>query len=377
MNLTRLKILFLLDRMKIGGVETRLLENLKGLQYHGIESIVASAGGEYVSDLIKKGTKHFKLPIYLNSSQKTVSMINLLQLPLTIITLSKIINREKCTTIHAHSFFPILIGFFLAMTTHRKLFVTIHSPNKNIVMLLRPFLIKSEKIAIVSKETEIYLQQFSIPKKLLIFLPNSIEVPSINPYKLIHRKTKKILLVSRFSKSKLQAIVTSIKSVILLNENQENTIFHIAGDGKYREVVLKEINRANANNVFGEIIFFLGPRTDIIDLIKEYDVIIGVGRVILEAMSLGCPSIIMGNYYGGLMDSENKIERFAYYNFTGRENKFSIEPLNFSTELASILSNESLLQKASEAGYNYVKKNLNVYKRIKVIIKAYVNDFDS
>jgi hypothetical protein len=78
--------------------------------------------------------------------------------------------------------------------------------------------------------------------------------------------------------------------------------------------------------------------TDMLTRMNEYDLIIGYGRCVIEALSIGKCVIVYGFNGGDGYMSKNDFENFEYKNFSGYSKKSMpppprMEPLDFYTEL--------------------------------------------
>ena len=97
-----MKIMQILPRMDIGGVERGVLDLTAFLKGTDFENIVVSGGGRLLGDLDDSGIKHYTLPVYKKS-------------PLTLFTvtaLRKIMDKENIDIIHARSRVPAWVSFF-------------------------------------------------------------------------------------------------------------------------------------------------------------------------------------------------------------------------------------------------------------------------
>ena len=92
-----LTILQILPSLNLGGVERCTVDVAKFLKQQGHKAIVASAGGQLCSVLLKNGIEHINLPV--NSK-------NPISLWLNSIRVAKIIRQYKVDIVHARSRAP-------------------------------------------------------------------------------------------------------------------------------------------------------------------------------------------------------------------------------------------------------------------------------
>ncbi len=109
--------------------------------------------------------------------------------------------------------------------------------------------------------------------------------------------------------------------------------------------------------------------TDIFNRMNEYDLIVGYGRCILEALSIGKCVIVYGiNGGDGYMASED-FDKFAYKNFSGYSNRSMLpparmEPIDFYKEFVKYNYLDGLNMKGIVIENYSIKKELErVYER--------------
>ena len=130
--------------------------------------------------------------------------------------------------------------------------------------------------------------------------------------KNIPTKVEKFILVSRLAEEKRNSIKNGISIFEKFNEINPNASLAIVGDGALEKEVLEDISDIKNSK-------YLGARNDIINLISEYDVVIGLDRCILEAVSTKRLAIISGyENIAGIVNKEN-IELASSENFSGRK----------------------------------------------------------
>ena len=135
--------------------------------------------------------------------------------------------------------------------------------------------------------------------------------------------------------------------------------FDIMGTGS-KENEIKEIIKKNESYNIN----LLEATNNSIESIKQYDVILGMGRSIIEAMSLKKLAVLISyDKYIGLVDARNnnKMEEIAYANFSGR----NIQERNIENCIQEIqnLTQESIEEILNE-NYKYIVKNQSIKTNI-------------
>ena len=98
----------LIDSIDIGGAETHLINLVQILKKNDIECIVASSGGLYEKELIDDEIEHVKL------AMKSKNILSLIK---TIISLIKLVKKNKIDIIHSHGRMPAFIGNIVSKFT--------------------------------------------------------------------------------------------------------------------------------------------------------------------------------------------------------------------------------------------------------------------
>ncbi|MDQ7010098.1 MAG: hypothetical protein Q9M94_07465, partial [Candidatus Gracilibacteria bacterium] len=198
-----------------------------------------------------------------------------------------------------------------------KLFIVVHGiiglkGNKGIQKIIYNFIffigiIISNKIIVVSQETKLFIKDKfilfnkSLNKKIII-VPNYIKITK-KYHKNSIEKIGKALLVSRIEKTKLNGIIESIKFC-----NKYKIKLDIYGGGEEKSKLEKQYSN----------IYFYGEvkNTDI--KYDEYDIILGMGRSILEGLSKNLVGVLIG--YNEIICDVNikNIDKIKISNFSGR-----------------------------------------------------------
>ena len=273
---------------------------------------------------------------------------------------AKILRHEKIDIIHTHNTQPFIDGTIGALLSGVKTIIhTDHSreyPDKRRYMfaewLMSHFAYKVVGVSEPTSQALIQYEKIS-PKKVITIL-NGIEGSKFEI--VIDKGPKKkelgitsdgpiIGLAVRLTKAKgitylLQAMPEIIKAY-------PNITLVIAGTGDYEDRLKKEArDRGIDKNVL-----FLGPRLDIPELLKLFDLYVlpslweGLPIVLLEAMVAGCP--VVATDVGG-----------NYMAIQHGENGSLIEPKNpdlLASEVIRVLSNEGLRT-------NYARKSAQRFK---------------
>jgi ADP-heptose:LPS heptosyltransferase/glycosyltransferase involved in cell wall biosynthesis len=117
MNQDKLKVLQIVPRLDLGGVERGTVDFSRYLVEKGHKSVVVSSGGRLVKKLVSEGTRHYTLPVNKKSFFSAFTCVG---------KVKDIILKEKINIVHCRSRVPDWIGFFASLKTPAQFLVTSH-----------------------------------------------------------------------------------------------------------------------------------------------------------------------------------------------------------------------------------------------------------
>jgi glycosyltransferase involved in cell wall biosynthesis len=158
-----------------------------------------------------------------------------------------------------------------------------------------------------------------------------------------------MLYACRIDKKHASVISMLIKNVLPgIIRNFPDVTFEIIGDGKFLEDLRKEagiVNRMNNR----EVCRFHGYLNDVRSVVNRSGIVMGVGRVALEALSCSVPVISLNRMFLGQMITKENYEFYRLNNFvaidheepdpvklTGLLNDYLSDPLYWHNEAAEI-----------------------------------------
>ncbi len=297
-------VLQIIPSLGTGGAEQACVDIAIGLKAAGHRAIVVSSGGVLVEKIIAGGGKHIQRPVA--SKNPMVMLVNALWL-------ARLIRREKIDIIHARSRAPAWSAFWASRMTGCKFVTTFHAAYKfssapkkfyNSVMT------KSDRIIAISEFIAGQIRKnYAVDSARIITIPRGIDLDQFIPEKVAPERSaalrrawgvaddeKIILCPARLSPIKGQSIL--IEAMSLLPPQFGKYVAVIAGDDQgragYRDQLTKEI----AEYKVQERVRLVAPCTDMPAAYKASDLVVatslipeGLGRVPIEAMSMGVPVI--------------------------------------------------------------------------------------
>lgn len=290
-----MKILHVINNLTSGGAEKLLTDILPLMRKDGNDVSVAIANSK--ANISKYETT------LKNEGIKIIDFDKSFYNPLLIYRLYKLIKLENYDVVHAH-LFPT--QYWLAMATYfltkkPRLVKTEHSvfnERKN-YKILRPLekIIYSRYTSIIaiSEEVKTNLSNWLNEKSKIVVINNGVNLNQIELAQndvspdFLNPSKKNLLMVARFDFSQKDQI-TLIEAINFLNNKEDYNLYFI-GNGPNMENVKNIVKEKELNH----LIFFLGLRTDVYNLMNKVDLNIlstnheGLSGVTLESLASGKP----------------------------------------------------------------------------------------
>ncbi|MFH1900727.1 MAG: glycosyltransferase, partial [Candidatus Omnitrophota bacterium] len=282
-----MKVMQILPRMNIGGVERGVLDLAGYLNGRGIKNIVVSGGGRLVEELNKVGVKHYELPVYKKSP---VSL-------LLISRLRKIIEKEKVDIVHARSRVPAWISFFATRGTNTCFITTAHgvyrSRRLSKIMGWGKFVICPSKL--VARHMR---ENFATPTEKIVTINRWVDLLKFKFTGYEARGESNIIVtMGRISPSKgYEHLIRAFRRVIRSNPYLILKIVGSVDQSKmnYFNYLKTLVSRFSLNYN----IQFVGFRKDVENVLKGARILVvpsvieeSFGRVIVEAFACGVPVV--------------------------------------------------------------------------------------
>lgn len=183
-------------------------------------------------------------------------------------------------------------------------------------------------------------------------------IPNYSDYKynvnLNKAETNTISLITRIDKDKTLIIEEFNKLISYFNSVNQKLKINIIGDGNLSHDFINNLYKEITNNLVE--INFIGWVTDkeiLKKYIEESKIIIGPGRVAIDAYTLGRPVIVIGSAnYQGIITSDNW-QQIAANNFGGYGK--AVEGNNICDDVDQLLNNHSTYTNSTMIGQQIIK----------------------
>lgn len=360
----RKSILICLEKLGAGGVETAVLSQTKAFLKMGYKVVVLAQEGIFKKKLEEMGAKHIPFEFPLENNYNLAKAQEII----------KIIQEEEITQVHIEQFPCILSAFPACQITGVPFVAYLHMAprvqEETIQWFLQQFDIYQTAfpaffkmaykiVAITESNVEYHSQLFSIDSSKYIVKHNSIDFEQY-PYQDKENQKRSFLLPARLSEEKLTSIKNGI-DIFACYLKKQDAMLKIAGDGAKKEEVEQYILE---KQIPIEAVEFLGSREDIPECMAQSDIILGVDRVILEAISCKRLAIITGYDFCKGMVLPNRLEEICKENFSGM-NIENITPEEIATRLEKLTREE--ITQIVEGCYQFAKDNLAIEQNVYVI----------
>lgn len=303
--------LFVLSQIELTGAETYAVSLIKALQNKGYKLAI-------VSDTLNSPVE---VPYYPLDMDNRKSLFNRLR---HIKQLCQIIKQEKIDILHAHSRASSWVAYFASRIAKIPLVTTAHCIYP--VHLSRKIMpcFGEEIIAVCGAVKEHLVRDLNVKSEKVFLIPNGIDLQrfksdidcaSVKEEFRGSSQKRIISWVGRFSGPRGRLIEEMVGKVFPeVLRIIPDTCFLIVGGGISPSSLMDKVEAINQQ--FGQVVVRLtGLRNDLPQIYALSDLVIGAGRVTLEAMACARPVIAVGeNKFVGLI-SPQTIEDGIYTNF--------------------------------------------------------------
>ena len=315
----RLVVLQALPALEVGGVERGTLEIAAALARQGHRSLVVSAGGRLVRQLLDQGSEHITVPV----GKKSLSTLR------HVYTLREILAREKITILHARSRLPAWVCYLawrsLCPEQRPHFVTTVHGPYT--VNLYSSIMTRGERVIAISDYMRNYiLDNYPGVDESRIKVIHRGVAPEQFPYGYrpgdawlaAWRKQHPqlagkfiITLPARITRWKGQEDFIDIMEAMLVSGVPAHGLIAGAPHDR-RKRFHQHLIATVAGRRLAEHITFLGHRDDLKEVMAISHIVLSLaqepeafGRTALEALCLGKPVIAYG--HGGTTEILNAI----------------------------------------------------------------------
>lgn len=353
-------VLLMSMALDLGGAETHVVSLARALKKLGQPVIVASHGGRLVAQLEGAGIPHFLVPMHSRSLRDMLR---------SLLAIRRIVASENVGLMHAHARIPAWIGSWVSRQTGIPLVTTYHGLY-NAHWLFRLVTTPGQQTIAVSDDVKEHLiNKLGVPAEQISIVHNGIDLEQFTPGRS-PRNPLNVTYISRLSGERGGVALAVLEAADRLAERYPQLTVTIVGDGDRLTEVRRQaaaINEARGR----ELCRVLGGRNDVPELLAEAGLVIGVGRVAMEAMA-SCRPVIIAAEYGmaGLLE-ESVLPEVTRHNFSGRGSSIPTTGETLAGEISRVLDAPALGQAAAQAAYRLVVEQFSMEEKARQILQVY------
>lgn len=315
------------------------------------------------------------LPLDVNLFNVTTFVLQSFICFFEVIKIIQIVKKVKITILHAHNArLPLVLGYFVSRITRIPLVVTIHETWSRANKLNRLYK-RADGIIAVSQEGKTILESYGVDETKLVYIPNMVDAGSFGSTAVTKDYGYKVVFIGRLAPSKIGVLKILLEATPRIVQELPATKIWIVGPRGSRFVEISRMARDINDRIGKKVIFFLGYVKDVARIIEAADIVIGVGRVALEAMVHGKPTIVGSSqdgsiFTGGLVNREN-VRELEKCNFTGRNYAERMNVQQMATLIIRLLRNDGYRKIVGEFGRKFVKRRFESKGVVLEIISIY------
>ena len=338
-----MRVLHLIKNFDFGGAENHVRELANSLEESGHTVFIIAGKGRQES--------------WLNKEVRFISLRLMDSLiPVLIPVICYLSLKNRIQVIHAHQRLPIFIACIVGKITGIPVVVTVHGRTR---LDLRSWISRkcSAKIIFVSRHVLEVSARYEEIKHKAVIIPNWVTVS--------HNQSEKdpysISYISRMDKNHSTVILLMIQKVIfpLVSEFPLITI-KIIGDGDFLPEIREEAKRLNTR-LKREACIVCGFVPDVKEIIHRSELILGVGRVALEAIACGVPVLSINQKRIGTIISADNYTTYKCNNFVAVGNPAPDEK-SLIDLISKFFTNRKLWQNETSVLKEYVNEDFNPRK---------------
>ncbi len=297
-----MRILLVIKRFDFGGAENHVCDLANSLYELGNEVYLVADKGRQLSRL-NDGVKFidYRLSDFL--------------IPLNVLFLYRLIKKHKIDVIHAHQRLAIQTAGILKKFINIPLVVTVHGRTR---FDLKTKLAKTapDRIIFVSKQVLEVSACYEYIKYKSVVIPNGIELSEND----LIDSSPSFTYVSRMDKNHSKVILMLIQQVLpkLLKDYPEFR-FNLIGEGNCSDQIKNSAIKLNAE-FNREVCKIWDYQPDAKEIFRNSSLVLGVGRVALEAIACGVPVLSINKKRFGTIITPANYPEYKVNNFVAIDN---------------------------------------------------------
>ncbi len=333
-----MKILMMVMNLNVGGTEMYVLSLAKALLKMGHAVGIVTKGGPLAENFRRSGVR-------VHIVQRGAKRREMAQ------KVREVIYKGQYQLVHAHdSDWFSVIGGYASLIPVPKV-ITIHG-KYHLVPILKRVFPRVNSIIVVSPSIYSWVLRHGARKYKISLIPNGIDVDLYSPRKNGYGRKPNALIaayVGRFSGVKAHVARKVIIASDLVSKQYKNFEIHMKGIGLSRSQLIRVATRINSRQR-RRIVHFEPVVQSVQNTYVKADLVIGAGRVAMEAMASGKPVIAAGvaGYHGIVTPAS--LQSAIYSNFGDHFAKRLTKPEILAKDIKYLLHRPKLIRTLGEFG---------------------------
>jgi glycosyltransferase involved in cell wall biosynthesis len=363
-----MKIVQLLPELNEGGVERGVVDLSRELVKRGFESVVISAGGKLVDQILSDGGAHFRLD---------VASKNPLSVPYRVFQLLRLLKKIDPDIVHVRSRVPAWLFYFANTILKKPVVSTVHGFNS--VSGYSKIMTRADQVICGSSfMIEHIVKHYDTPREKITLIPRGMDGEYFNAHDIDKKYTEQLIEKYHLTHNKVLVQIarithwkdqlTTIKAFALVKQEYPNVkLLFVGGYQDNRESYYGKLQELVKSYHLENDIFFVGHTNKIKEILSIADLNISssfkpetFGRANVEGMFLGVP--LVGTNIGAT--SDYIIEGKTGYFFTP-QNDEELKDIILKSLMTQF--DKSFIQRFSNENFSLeqmVVKNIEVYTEV-------------
>lgn len=361
-----LSVLMALDSLNAGGTETHVLSIAEELIRKGQKVILISADGPMRMRFENAGCTIFLFDFQRSDKAAQIEHVD---------KLKKILRSQKINCVHVHQTPSGLVAASAAAGLRIPIVFTAHGTYYPL-NILKKLLLYSNAVISVSRPIQSYLKRLGYSSSVI---PNGIDLLEFYPSKATNLRTDLgisndavvLMYASRLAWGKASACDVLLRAMKdLYHYGWHKLELIVVGDGpQYKAIVeLAQFIESESGRAF---IHVLGSQTEMWKYYNAADIVIGTGRVALEAMACEKPVLAIGNhgFFGWVAPDNYEQAWLDYFGDHGSSAPYS--RYLFSNEIAQGCRELDRLRTYGLEGRRWVEREFSIDRTVEQTLKVY------
>lgn len=364
-----MRILMVVRRLKIGGTEKHILSISRYFKSRGAQIGIAAMNGPLRDTCRSMGVRVHLL------SPRNHSLAGQVK------ELSFIVRKRNYDIVHAHDSKSFRNASGLKRKRPVCLIATVHGSYYS-NSSLRAVSKAAKKIIAVSPKLSRWVASKKIPSAKIQLVPNGIDTTIFRPssHKVAWRKelglpsnAQILVYASRFDSDKYPVARKVIIAAGSIAKTRPNFVAVLYGPGRYREKLLHLATRIN-RRLKRTAIYVRSALSQIQHAYYASDVVVGTGRVALEALACAKPVIAVGKSgYCGIVRKQN-IESMTQCHFGDHGSVAQTTLVRLVRDIRTLLNKPIIARAVSRFGASFVRNHLSISKVGDKLFRVYLTN---